>query len=116
VTSIVWATGYAVDFSWLNVNAFDETGKPKHQRGVSKEPGIYFLGLPWLSRRGSAFIWGVWHDAKHIADHIVTQRKYLAYYDDEQREAHGRCENSVASVENTSADSRVHKVSEMGVN
>jgi putative flavoprotein involved in K+ transport len=58
----------------------------------------------------------VWHDAKHIADHIVTQRKYLAYYDDEQREAHGRRENSVASVENTSADSRVHKVSEMGVN
>ncbi len=59
VTSIIWATGYAVDFSWLDVDAFDEKGKPKHQRGVSKEPGIYFLGLPWLSRRGSAFIWGV---------------------------------------------------------
>jgi putative flavoprotein involved in K+ transport len=81
VTSIVWATGYANDFNWLQVNAFDEKGKPKHQRGVSKEPGIYFLGLPWLSRRGSAFIWGVWHDAKHVADHIATQRKYLAYYD-----------------------------------
>lgn len=80
VTSIIWATGYAVDFGWLQVDAFDDNGKPKHQRGVSKEPGIYFLGLPWLSRRGSAFIWGVWHDAKHIADHIVTQRKYLAYY------------------------------------
>jgi len=85
VTSIIWATGYAVDFSWLKVDAFDETGKPKHQRGVSREPGIYFLGLPWLSRRGSAFIWGVWHDAKHIADHIVTQRKYLAYRDTSQR-------------------------------
>ncbi|MDR5740499.1 MULTISPECIES: NAD(P)/FAD-dependent oxidoreductase [unclassified Caballeronia] len=81
VTSIIWATGYAVDFGWLQVDAFDDNGKPKHQRGVSKEPGVYFLGLPWLSRRGSAFIWGVWHDAKHIADHIVTQRKYLAYYD-----------------------------------
>ncbi|WP_179405641.1 flavin-containing monooxygenase [Burkholderia guangdongensis] len=80
VTSIVWATGYAVDFGWLKVDAFDERGKPKHQRGVSAEPGIYFLGLPWLSRRGSAFIWGVWHDAKHVADHIVTQRKYLAYH------------------------------------
>jgi putative flavoprotein involved in K+ transport len=97
----------------LNVNAFDEKGKPKHQRGVSKEPGIYFLGLPWLSRRGSAFIWGVWHDAKHIADHIVTQRKYLAYYDESQRYAQSRREES---VENKSADSRVHKVSEMGVN
>ncbi|WP_250475743.1 NAD(P)/FAD-dependent oxidoreductase [Caballeronia sp. GAFFF1] len=81
VSSIIWATGYATDFSWLQVDAFDENGKPKHQRGVSKEPGVYFLGLPWLSRRGSAFIWGVWHDAKHVADHILTQRKYQAYYD-----------------------------------
>lgn len=87
VTSIVWATGYAVDFNWLQVDAFDANGKPKHQRGVSKEPGVYFLGLPWLSRRGSAFIWGVWHDAKHVADHIVTQRKYLAQYDGSQRHA-----------------------------
>jgi putative flavoprotein involved in K+ transport len=74
---------------------------------------VYFLGLPWLSRRGSAFIWGVWHDAKHIADHIVTQRKYLAYYDASQRHAEKQREQS---VESASADSRVHKVSEMGVN
>lgn len=87
VTTILWATGYSVDYGWLNVDAFDEKGKPRHQRGVSSEPGIYFLGLPWLSRRGSAFIWGVWHDAKHIADHIVTQRKYLSYRDASQRRA-----------------------------
>jgi putative flavoprotein involved in K+ transport len=37
------------------------------------------LGLPWLSRRGSSFIWGNWHDAKFLADHIATQIKYLAY-------------------------------------
>jgi putative flavoprotein involved in K+ transport len=79
VTSIIWATGFAVDYSWLKVDAIDENGRPKHQRGVSAEPGIYFLGLPWLSCRGSSFIWGVWHDAKHLADHISTQRKYLAY-------------------------------------
>lgn len=79
VTSIIWATGFALDFGWLQVDAYDEKGKPKHQRGVSSEPGVYFLGLPWLSRRGSSFIWGVWHDARHIADHIATQRKYLAY-------------------------------------
>ena len=79
VTSIIWATGFAVDYSWLKVDAFDEQGKPKHQRGVSAEPGIYFLGLPWQSRRGSSFIWGVWHDAKFLADHIATQRKYLEY-------------------------------------
>lgn len=80
VTSIIWATGFTVDFSWLKVDAFDEQGAPKHQRGVTAEPGIYFLGLPWLSQRGSSFIWGVWHDAKHVADHIATQRKYLEYH------------------------------------
>ncbi|MCA8436167.1 NAD(P)/FAD-dependent oxidoreductase [Burkholderia multivorans] len=87
VTSIVWATGYAVDYGWLKVDAFAENGKPQHQRGVSKEPGIYFVGLPWLSRRGSSFIWGVWHDARHIADHIATQRKYLDYHTGAQRRA-----------------------------
>jgi putative flavoprotein involved in K+ transport len=79
ITAIVWATGYGLDFGWLQVDAFDAAGKPRHQRGVSVEPGVYFLGLPWLSRRGSAFIWGVWHDARHVADHIATQRSYLAY-------------------------------------
>lgn len=85
VTSIVWATGFALDFSWLRVDAFDEEGRPKHQRGISVEPGIYFLGLPWLSRRASSFIWGVWHDAKYLADHISSQRKYLAYHPSTQR-------------------------------
>lgn len=79
ITSIIWATGFAVDFGWLQVDALDENGSPRHHRGVSPEPGVYFLGLPWLTRRGSSFIWGVWHDAKHIADHIATQRRYLGY-------------------------------------
>ena len=81
VASIIWATGFAADYSWLKVDAFDAQGRPRHQRGVSAEPGIYFLGLPWLSRRASSFIWGVWHDAKHLADRIATQRKYLEYRD-----------------------------------
>lgn len=78
VGSIVWATGFATDYGWLQVDAFDDRGNPNHRRGVSSEPGVYFLGLPWLSRRGSSFIWGVWHDAKYVADHIATQRAYLA--------------------------------------
>lgn len=85
IGAIIWATGFATDYSWLQVDAFDAQGKPRHQRGVSSEPGVYFLGLPWLSRRGSSFIWGVWHDAKHVADQIATQRKYLAYHDAAQR-------------------------------
>ncbi|MCW3479420.1 NAD(P)/FAD-dependent oxidoreductase [Neisseriaceae bacterium JH1-16] len=101
ITSIVWATGFAVDYSWLQVNAFDEKGKPRHQRGVSTEPGVYFVGLPWLSRRGSSFIWGVWHDAKYIADHIATQRKYFAYRDTSQ---HKKAEDSAAPLTKHFAD------------
>nr|WP_298372363.1 NAD(P)/FAD-dependent oxidoreductase [uncultured Halomonas sp.] len=88
VTSIIWATGFKVDYGWLRLDdALDEKGRPKHHRGVSSEPGIYFLGLPWLSHRGSSFIWGVWHDAKHIADQIGKQRKYLAYHEAAQGQA-----------------------------
>jgi putative flavoprotein involved in K+ transport len=46
---------------------------------VSIEPGIYFLGMPRQTGRGSSFIWGVWHDARHLADRIVAQSNYLAY-------------------------------------
>jgi len=74
VTSIVWATGYALDFGWLRVDAFDEKGRPNHERGVATVPGLYFLGLPWLSRRASPFIWGVWHDAEYLAGHIAARR------------------------------------------
>lgn len=63
----------------MDLDAFDDRGAPVHQRGVSIEPDVYFLGLPWQSRRGSTFLWGVWHDAKHIADQIATQRAYLDY-------------------------------------
>lgn len=80
IRSIIWATGYEQDFSWINLpSAFDTNGAPFHQRGVSPEPGLYFLGLPWQSRRGSTFIWGVWHDAAYIADQIEIQRNYRNY-------------------------------------
>lgn len=71
ITSIIWATGYALDFSWMEVDVFDEQGKPRHHKGVSAVPGLYFLGLPWLARRGSSFIWGVWPDAAYLAQHIA---------------------------------------------
>lgn len=80
VTTIIWATGFGVDYGWLQVDAFDDLGKPIHQRGVSKEAGVYFLGLPWQSRRGSSFIWGVWHDAKFLADQMMIQRSYREHH------------------------------------
>ena len=80
ITTVIWATGYASEYAWLNVDVLDQNGKPKHERGVSSEAGVYFLGLPWQSRRGSAFIWGVWHDAKYLADQIDKQKGYLSYH------------------------------------
>ncbi|HTB68381.1 MAG TPA: NAD(P)/FAD-dependent oxidoreductase [Steroidobacteraceae bacterium] len=73
ITSIIWATGYVLDFGWLKVNAFDDQGRPAHQRGVAAVPGLYFLGLSWLSRRASPFIWGVWHDAEYLAERIAAR-------------------------------------------
>ncbi|MCP1507884.1 putative flavoprotein involved in K+ transport [Pseudomonas marginalis] len=79
VTTILWATGFKFDFNWLKVDAFDENGEPFHKRGISAQSGIYFLGLPNLVNRASSFIYGVWHDAKYVADHIVLQNEYMAY-------------------------------------
>jgi putative flavoprotein involved in K+ transport len=74
ISAIVWATGYAFDFGWLQAGAFDAAGRPQHSRGVSPVPGLYFLGLPWLSDRSSSFIWGVWNDAAYLAERIARQR------------------------------------------
>ncbi len=82
-TTVIWATGFGVDYSWLDVpGVLDDRGRPLQQRGVTPVPGLYFLGLPWLSRRGSSFIWGVWHDAKYLADQIGIQRMYRDYSPD----------------------------------
>lgn len=73
ITTIVWATGYSFDFSWLHLDAFDVKGRPVHERGVSRVPGLFFVGFPWLSRRASSFIWGVWHDAAYLAEQIADR-------------------------------------------
>jgi putative flavoprotein involved in K+ transport len=71
ITSIVWATGYALDYGWLKAGRYGANGRPLHERGVTDVPGLYFLGLPWQARRDSPFIWGVWKDADYLADHIM---------------------------------------------
>ena len=78
ITTIIWATGYRQDFSWLEVDSFDAKGAPRHHQGVSAVEGIYFLGLPWLSMRGSSFIWGVYVDAERIAGHIARRSALAA--------------------------------------
>jgi putative flavoprotein involved in K+ transport len=79
LTSIIWATGFSRDYSWIKTDVLNENGNPVHSRGISREPGVYFLGLPFQSRRSSSFLFGVWHDAKYIADHIACKMGYLNY-------------------------------------
>ncbi|MDQ0900743.1 hypothetical protein QFZ80_004571 [Paenibacillus sp. V4I7] len=69
VENVIWATGFHSDYSWIQIpGILNGKGKPIHSRGVSKVKGLYFLGLPWQYRRGSALIGGVGVDAKHIAE------------------------------------------------
>lgn len=71
VDAIIWATGYRSDFSWLDVPALKETdGSVVHRRGVTNEPGLFFIGLPWQHTRGSALIGFVKDDAAFIASRI----------------------------------------------
>ncbi len=73
VSTVVWATGYRRDFSWITADVFDAHGDPVHTRGVTAEPGLCFLGLRWLYRRDSGFIGGVGRDAEHLARHLVGE-------------------------------------------
>jgi putative flavoprotein involved in K+ transport len=74
VRSVIWATGYRVDHSWIDVPVFDDDGRVVHRRGVTKSPGLYFLGLSWQHTRGSALLGWVGDDAEHIAQEIGAFR------------------------------------------
>jgi putative flavoprotein involved in K+ transport len=76
IGTVVWATGFRRDYSWLHAPVFDARGEPVHRRGVSSAPGLYFLGLRWLHRRNSHTIDGVGADAAYLAGRItgVSQR------------------------------------------
>jgi putative flavoprotein involved in K+ transport len=73
VTSIVWATGFRYDFGWVHLPIFDEAGEPVHQRGVTACAGVYFLGLRWLYKLKSTFIYGVEEDATYLAEQLTSR-------------------------------------------
>jgi len=75
IRSIVWATGFRPDYSWLDVPVVDEKGRLRHDGGVVAAPGMYALGLPVLRRRNSTFICGAGDDARDVTDHLAG---YLA--------------------------------------
>ena len=68
--SLIWATGYAFDFGWIKLPVLNASGEAVHEHGVAPVPGVYFLGLPWLSKMNSSFLSGVGDDAARIARHI----------------------------------------------
>jgi putative flavoprotein involved in K+ transport len=76
--SVIWATGFRVDHSWIDAPVFGEDGRVVHRRGVTESPGLYFLGLSWLHTRGSALLGWVGDDAQHLADEISTRRSAAA--------------------------------------
>jgi putative flavoprotein involved in K+ transport len=71
VTSVLWATGYRLDFSLLDIPVLDEWNYPRHHRGATEHPGLYAVGLPWLTGHGSSIVAGVGRDAGYIAQHIA---------------------------------------------
>ena len=73
IGAVIWATGYGLDFGWIDLAVLDARGQPVHRRGVTEVPGLYFLGLQWLSRMKSAFLTGVGDDAAVLADHIAAR-------------------------------------------
>ncbi len=71
--TVVWATGFRADHSWLHVDAFDRKGDLRHDGGVvTAAPGLYRIGLTYLRRRKSSFIHGAHDDAHDLVEHLVA--------------------------------------------
>ena len=70
VSSVIWCTGFDADWSWVEVEVFDQGGRPRHSNGITESPGLYFLGMPWLSARKSGILFGVSDDAARIVEHM----------------------------------------------
>ena len=77
IASVVWCIGFSPDFAWVDAPVFNERGVPVHLRGVTREPGLYFLGLPWLHTWGSGRFSGVARDAEFLAETIERTRENL---------------------------------------
>jgi len=73
VNTVIWSTGFKGDFGWLHLPVFDDLGKPIHERGITPERGLYFVGFPWLNSRKSGILYGIGEDAQYIARAIQAQ-------------------------------------------
>jgi len=74
ITSIIWCIGFQPDFSWVDVPVFNGRSYPGHRRGVTAQPGLYFLGLPWLHTWGSGRFSGIARDAQYLVEHLAARQ------------------------------------------
>ncbi|MEM9537134.1 MAG: MSMEG_0569 family flavin-dependent oxidoreductase, partial [Cyanobacteria bacterium P01_E01_bin.45] len=75
ISAVIWSTGFHANFRWVDVPVFNGDGYPVHERGVTSEDGLYFIGLPWLYTWGSGRMSGVAQDARYLADYIAVHQK-----------------------------------------
>jgi putative flavoprotein involved in K+ transport len=73
VSTVIYATGFHPDFSWIDLPVFDERGYPRYTRGVTEIPGLYFCGLHWMHTQGSGLFYGVGEDAEYVVAHLLNQ-------------------------------------------
>jgi putative flavoprotein involved in K+ transport len=73
ITSVIYATGFHFDFSWIDLPLFDERGYPRYERGVTEIPGLYFVGLHWLRTLGSGLFYQVGRDAQYVVDDLCQE-------------------------------------------
>jgi putative flavoprotein involved in K+ transport len=79
IKTIIWATGFRPDYSWLDVPVLDRKGYIRHDGGVvTDSPGMYLIGMPVLRRRKSTLIDGVGDDARDLSAHLVDYLDGLA--------------------------------------
>jgi putative flavoprotein involved in K+ transport len=71
VANVIWCTGFRQDFSWIDLPVFDEAGEVVHERGVTAEPGLFFLGLPFQYAAASDVLPGVGRDAAYLAKQLI---------------------------------------------
>ena len=72
IRTILWATGFRPDYSWLHVDVLDHKDRVRHDGGVTTSPGMYLIGMPFLRRRKSSFIHGAGDDATELTEHLAN--------------------------------------------
>ena len=73
ITSIIWSIGFRPDYSWIDVDVFDDKGRPQFDRGVCEVPGLYFIGLGWLNTWGSGRFLAIDEDSRFLAETIARR-------------------------------------------